>query len=60
MGLWVRAHATVKNMGSMGDSDAEKGGLLSLTYASPPEWDCPPPGRWCPIMEVLRVGHVLT
>ena len=44
MGLWVRAHATVKNMGSMGDSDAEKGGLLSLTYASPPEWDCPPPG----------------
>ena len=42
MGLWVRAHATVKNMGSMGDSDAEKGGLLSLTYASPPEWDCPP------------------
>ena len=41
MGLWVRAHATVKNMGSMGDSDAEKGGLLSLTYASPPEWDCP-------------------
>ena len=43
MGLWVRAHATVKNMGSMGDSDAEKGGLLSLTYASPPEWDCPPP-----------------
>ena len=26
----------------MGDSDAEKGGLLSLTYASPPEWDCPP------------------
>ena len=30
MGLWVRAHATVKNMGSMGDSDAEKGGLLSL------------------------------
>ena len=28
----------------MGDSDAEKGGLLSLTYASPPEWDCPPPG----------------
>ena len=44
MGLWVRAHATVKNMGSMGDSDAEKGGLLSLTYASPPEWDCPPGG----------------
>ena len=43
MGLWVRAHATVKNMGSLGDSDAEKGGLLSLTYASPPEWDCPPP-----------------
>ena len=43
MGLWVRAHATVKTMGSMGDSDAEKGGLLSLTYASPPEWDCPPP-----------------
>ena len=42
MGLWVRAHATVKNMGSMGDSDAEKGGLLSLTYASPPEWDSPP------------------
>ena len=41
MGLWVRAHATVKNMGSMGDGDAEKGGLLSLTYASPPEWDCP-------------------
>ena len=27
----------------MGDSDAEKGGLLSLTYASPPEWDSPPP-----------------
>ena len=47
MGLWVRAHATVKNMGSVGDSDAEKGGLLSLTYASPPEWDCPPPGRLC-------------
>ena len=46
MGLWVRAHATVKNMGSMGDSDAEKGGLLSLTYASPPEWDCPPPGNF--------------
>ena len=44
MGLWVRAHATVKNMGSMGDSDAEKGGLLSLIYASPPEWDCPPGG----------------
>ena len=42
MGLWVRVHATVKNMGSMGDSDAEKGGLLSLTYTSPPEWDCPP------------------
>ena len=40
-----RAHATVKYMGSMGDSDAEKGGLLSLTYASPPEWDCPP-GNW--------------
>ena len=30
----------------MGASDAEKGGLLTLTYASPPEWDCPPPGRW--------------
>ena len=45
MGLWVRTHATVKNTGSiMGDSDAEKGGLLSLTYASPPEiWDSPPP-----------------
>ena len=27
----------------MGASDAEKGGLLTLTYASPPEWDCPPP-----------------
>ena len=26
-------------MGSMGDSDAEKGGLLSLTYASPPPGD---------------------
>ena len=33
----------IKNEGSLGDSDAEKGGLLSLTYASPPEWDCPPP-----------------
>ena len=43
-GLWVRAHAIIKNEGSLGDSDAEKGGLLSLTYASPPEWDCPPPG----------------
>ena len=43
MGLWVRAHATVKNMGSMGDSDAEKGGLLSLTYASPPDGTAPPP-----------------
>ena len=42
-GLWVRAHAIIKNEGSLGDSDAEKGGLLSLTYASPPEWDCPPP-----------------
>ena len=31
----------------MGDSDAEKGGLLSLTYASPPEWDCPHPGCLC-------------
>ena len=41
-GLWVRAHAIIKNEGSLGDSDAEKGGLLSLTYASPPEWDCPP------------------
>ena len=27
----------------MGASDAEKGGLLTLTYTSPPEWDCPPP-----------------
>ena len=42
-GLWVRAHAIIKNEGSLGDSDAEKGGLLSLTCASPPEWDCPPP-----------------
>ena len=43
MGLWVRAHATVKNMGSMGDSDAEKVGLLSLTYASPSRMELPPP-----------------
>ena len=41
--MW--AHAIIKNEGSLGDSDAEKGGLLSLTYASPPEWDCPPPGE---------------
>ena len=44
-GLWVRAHAIIKNEGSLGDGDAEKGGLLSLTYASPPEWDCPPGGK---------------
>ena len=57
MGLWVRAHATVKNMGSMGDSDAEKGGLLSLTYASPPEWDCPPPpGSWIQCWRRLKNG----
>ena len=31
----------------MGASDAEKGGLLTLTYASPPEWDCPPPRGVC-------------
>ena len=54
MGLWVRAHATVKNMGSMGDSDAEKGGLLSLTYASPPEWDCPP--GFCNLLTTFCVG----
>jgi hypothetical protein len=29
-------------MGSLGESDAEKGGLNSLTYASPPKWECPP------------------
>ena len=45
MGLCVRAHATVKNMGSMGDSDAEKGGLLSLTYTRHLQnGTAPPPG----------------
>ena len=34
----------VKNMGSLGESDAEKWGLNSLTYAPPPEWG-PPPSR---------------
>jgi hypothetical protein len=40
-GLWVR---NVKNMGSLGESDAEKGGLNSPTYASHLKWECPPPG----------------
>ena len=47
----------MKKYGSLGESSCNckkygvygwqrcwKGGLLSLTYASPPEWDCPPPG----------------
>ena len=60
MGLWVRAHATVKNMGSMGDSDAEKGGLLSLTYASRPEWDCPPrdPNTFVDLVGKVRKNHL--
>ena len=29
----------LKNEGSLGEAMLKKGGLLSLTYASPPEWD---------------------
>ncbi len=29
----------IKNMGSLGDGDAKNGGLNSLTYVSPPEWE---------------------
>ena len=32
----------VKNMGSLGEDDGKIGGLNSLTYISPPEWECPP------------------
>ena len=53
-GLWVRAHAIIKNEGSLGDSDAEKGGLLSLTYASPPECDCPPRAK------IKKIGMFLS
>ena len=37
----------VKNMGSLGESDAEKGGLNSPTYASHLKWECPPPPGSC-------------
>ena len=30
-----------KNMGSLGDSGAENGGLNSPTYVAPPKWECP-------------------
>ena len=45
-GLWVTVVKFLKNMGSLGDSDAENGGLCSLTYASPLKWECPSPRRW--------------
>ncbi len=31
------------NIGSLSESDAKNGGLNSLTYVSPPEWDYPSP-----------------
>jgi len=38
-GLWGER---LKNMGSLGESGAERGGgLKTLTYASSPEWECP-------------------
>ena len=54
LGSWVTAHnfekknmgslgELVKIYGSLGEGDAKNGGLKSLTYASPPEWECSPP-----------------
>ena len=43
MGLWVRAHATVKNMGSMGDSDAEKRGSFEPYIRVTSRMGLPPP-----------------
>ena len=34
-----------KNMGSLGDSGGENGGLNSPTYMAPPKWECPLPGK---------------
>ena len=31
-----------KYMESLGEGDAKNGGLNSLAYVSPPEWECPP------------------
>ena len=42
-------------MGSLGESDAEKGGLNSLTYTSPPEWECPPVEAFRFIMKMCEI-----
>ena len=32
-------------MGSLSEGDAKNGGLNRFTYVSPPEGECPPPGK---------------